>query len=45
MIFHYIKSRSNNYIWLIETIEDNLILRLKDSLSVNEYILKKLNLD
>ena len=45
MTIHCIKSRSNNYIWLIETIEDNLILRLNDSLSVNEYILKKLKLD
>ena len=42
MTIHYIKSRSNNYIWLIETIEDNLIFRLNDSLSVNEYFLKNL---
>ena len=44
MTIHCIKSRSNNYIWLIETIEDNLIFHLNESLSLNEYLLKKFNL-
>ena len=44
MTIHCIKSRSNNYIWLIETIEDNIIFHLNESLSVNKYLLKKSNL-